>query len=214
MGGRGRMKEKEDDRRKERNGRLVWQVFYLFRKYRCYDTGWGWSRGKNDNGRKWRAHRSFNPSSAARLLEYIYKLGLEENFQLLTFDFNATIPIYIYIYIDIDDSYNLLYDRIYRRKKKDSKDEDSDSQCPGSMFSVFRLVRVPVKKSGDNRSPQDDPFFFAPGVALAWKKRDRNLSLFLSPSLEQRVKRDLTLSSELNDIANTFTMENRCRCLF
>lgn len=210
MGGRGRMKEKEDDRRKERNGRLVWQVFYLFRKYRCYDTGWGWSRGKNDNGRKWRAHRSFNPSSAARLLEYIYKLGLEENFQLLTFDFNATIPIYIYIYISIS-TIRIIY---YRRKKKDSKDEDSDSQCPGSMFSVFRLVRVPVKKSGDNRSPQDDPFFFAPGVALAWKKRDRNLSLFLSPSLEQRVKRDLTLSSELNDIANTFTMENRCRCLF
>lgn len=178
MGGRGRMKEKEDDRRKERNGRLVWQVFYLFRKYRCYDTGWGWSRGKNDNGRKWRAHRSFNPSSAARLLEYICKLGLEENFQLLTFDFNATIPIYIYIYISIS-TIRIIY---YRRKKKDSKDEDSDSQCPGSMFSVFRLVRVPVKKSGDNRSPQDDPFFFAPGVA--WKrKRQKSLSISLSLSL-------------------------------
>lgn len=70
--------------------------------------------------------------------------------------------------------------RSYYQRKKDSKDEDSDSQCPGSMFSVFKLVRVPVKKSGDNRFPEDDPFFFASGVALAWKKRDRKLSISLS----------------------------------
>lgn len=51
------------------------------------------------------------------------------------------------------------------------------------------------------------PFFSPPVSRLLEKKRDRNLSLSLSPSLEQRVKRDLTLSSELNDIANTFRGE-------
>lgn len=179
MGGRGRMKEKEDDRRKERNGRLVWQVFYLFRKYRCYDTGWGWSRGKNDNGRKWRAHRSFNPSSAARLLEYIYKLGLEENFQLLTFDFNATIPIYIYIYIDIDDSYNLL------SKEKKRLERWGFRQS----MSWVNVQRVQVGAStGEKKRGQSIPtgwsLFFRPRCRL--KKKETEISLYLSFSFSRQ----------------------------
>lgn len=211
------MKEKEDERRKERNGRLVWQVFYLFRKYRCYDTGWGWSRGKNDNGRKWRAHRSFNPSSAARLLEYICKLGLEENFQLLTFDFNATIPIYIYIYISISTIRIIYYTIVFiEEKKKTRKMRIQTVNVLGQCSACSDWCEYRWKKAGTIDPHRMIPFF-SPPVSLE-KERDRNLSLslflFLSPSLEQRVKRDLTLSSELNDIANTFTMENRCRCLF
>lgn len=130
-----------------------------------------WSRRKNDNGRKWRAHRSFNPSCALARIHLQIRLGWK--FKLNNFDLTKRIAVrYL-------ENRNLLI-RSYRRKK-DWKDEDSDSQCPGSMFSVFRLVRVPVKKSGDNRSPQDDPFFFASGVALAWKKkRQKSLSLSFS----------------------------------
>lgn len=153
--------------------------------YRCYRIQEKDElRRKNDNGRKWRAHRSFNPS--ARLLQCICKLGLEEN---SNFHFNATIAI-------STNRYNSLYDRIVVL----SKEERFERWGFRQSMSWVNVQRVQVGAStGEKKRGQSIPtgwsLFFRPRCRVSLEKeRQKSLSLSLPLPFSLSISFSLSLA--------------------